>query len=91
MDHPTHDDRGVWPAYEELLERSRLQFAQLRELPLYGRKLWERARPRSVYMCAWLAGSRIAERLRGLCLHTGQYHDAFQLFASLWSFLQGNR
>lgn len=68
--HPGHDDRSVWPQYEDLLERSRqqvrstcvcvlksvctcklrklssnTQFAQLRELPLYGRKQWERAHP----------------------------------------------
>ena len=42
------DHSRVWAEYEDLLERSRVQFAQLRELPLYARKLWERACPVSV-------------------------------------------
>jgi hypothetical protein len=85
------DHTRVWAEYEDLLERSRVQFAQLRELPLYGRKLWERACPASApRVCALLQCSPAAER-RAATPRAGQYHDAFQLFAALWSHLQGNR
>lgn len=57
------DHTRVWAEYEDLLERSRVQFAQLRELPLYGRKLWERACPASApHACALLQCSPAAEQ-----------------------------